>query len=299
MASANVDLSDYRKFAPPYDEPPRQRGCFFYGCIIAAILSLLLLIAVGIGFFFVYRWLGELVDQYTATAPRELPRVEMPAEDRRTVDERYDSFVAAIKAGRPTEPLVLSGQDLNALIEDRTTLKGKVYLAVEHDQLKGQVSIPVSDIIDIGLTRGRYLNGEAEFKVALVNGILVVTIDSFEINGKRPSDQFLTQLRGQNLAKDITNDRKNAEAIRKLESIEVKDGRLIIKARGPTTAQEDAGTGDSPRVEPGDGKAIVHPPEPSPVPADGGSSAAKDLPDNVLAPAGSPRDAPPDSPEKP
>ena len=93
----------------------------------------------------------------------------------------------------------------------------------------------------LGLTRGRYLNGEAELKVSLEDGVLFVTIDSFEINGKRPPEEFMDSFRAQNIVKDIYKDPKTAEEIRKLESIEIKDGKIIIKAR-----DRDEGEGGRP-----------------------------------------------------
>ena len=38
-------------------------------------------------------------------------------------------------------------------------------------------------------------------------------------------------MRKQNLAKDAYKDPKNAEMIRKLESLEIKDGKIILKVR--------------------------------------------------------------------
>ncbi len=38
MASSKAEIQQFTP--PPYEEPPRQRGCFFYGCVIASILSL-------------------------------------------------------------------------------------------------------------------------------------------------------------------------------------------------------------------------------------------------------------------
>src|SRR5579875_2829524 len=201
MASGDLDFSDYRKIGPPYDEPPRQRGCFFYGCIIAAILALLLLIAVGVGFFFVYRLFERVVEQYTATAPRELPRVEMSVGQCRTLRERVDAFRAAIKEGRPTEPLVLWSDDLNALIEENPDLKGRVYVTIDQDKLKGQVSIPMDRFPSFGLTRGRYLNGEGEFKISLEDGVLIVTLESLLVNGNTLPDELMNGLRNQNLAR--------------------------------------------------------------------------------------------------
>jgi hypothetical protein len=283
MASANLDLSDYRKFAPPYDEPPRQRGCLFYGCIIAGILSLLVLIAVGVGVLFVYRWFERVLEEYTATAPRELPRVEMAAEQRQTLRERVEAFRAAIKEGRPTEPLVLSSEDLNALIDENPDLKGKVYVAINQEKLKGQVSIPLNNFPSFGLTRGRYLNGEGEFKVSLQDGVLIVTLESLLVNGKTLPAELMNSFRNQNLARDAYKDERTAEEIRKFQSIEVKDGKVIITARDRTRAPEGGPSEGTTRIETRDGKVIVHPPE-RPAPNGGPSSPGSALPDNVLAP---------------
>ena len=50
--------------------------------------------------------LNQLVEEYTATAPRELPKVEMPAEQRQALKDRVEAFRKAVEAGTPTEPLV-------------------------------------------------------------------------------------------------------------------------------------------------------------------------------------------------
>src|SRR5262249_14644690 len=154
-----------------------------------------------------------LVNQYTATAPQELPRVEMPAEERRTLRERVDAFKAAIEDGRSTEPLVLSSEDLNALIEENPDLKGRVYVAIDQDKLKGQLSIPLDTFSTSALPRGRYLNGEGEFKVALQEGVLIVTLDSLLVNGKSLPPELMNGLRNQNLAREAYKEEKTAEKI--------------------------------------------------------------------------------------
>jgi len=214
---------------PPYQQP-RQRGCFFYGCIIASVLMVLMLIVTGLGVYFGYRFVTQLVEQYTATAPRELPKVEMLAEQRESLKKHVEEFRKAVEEGKAVEPLVLTSQDLNALIEEEPELKGRVYLKIEGDKLKGQVSIPLEKI-GWAMLRGRYLNGEADLKASLDNGILIVTLDSLEVNGKSPPPEMMTKLREQNLAKDAYNNPKNAEMLRKVESMEIKDGKVIIRVR--------------------------------------------------------------------
>ena len=72
----------------------------------------------------------------------------MPAEQRQVLKDRVEAFRKAVEAGTPTEPLVLTSDDLNALIEENPDLKGKIYVKIEGDEVKGQVSIPL-DKLDV------------------------------------------------------------------------------------------------------------------------------------------------------
>ena len=94
--------------------------------------------------------------------------------------------------------------------------RGRVFFSVEGEKIKGQVSIPLSNIMDIGMLRGRYLNGEAEFKASLSDGVLVVVLDSIEVNGKHLPEEAMSNLRQQNLAKDVYKNPDNAEMIRRI-----------------------------------------------------------------------------------
>ncbi len=232
MATTDPEFYQAPKFTPePPPEPlPKQRGCFFYGCIIASVMAVLMVILVGVGAFLTYRFVGRLVDEYTSTTPRELPKVEMPPEQLKTLKERVDSFKEAVNTGTPTEPLVLTSDDLNALIAENPELKGIVYVKLEGNEVKGQLSLPL-DKLNVGMVRGRYLNGEADFKASLSEGVLIVTLESIEVNGQKIPDEFLTEIRKQNLAKDTYKDEKTSEMIRKLESLEIKDGKIILKVR--------------------------------------------------------------------
>jgi hypothetical protein len=232
MATDDPEFYQAPKFSAEYDElRPRQRGCFFYGCVIASVLTVLLILALAVGAYLGYRVLNRYLEEYTATSPRELPRLTLTEDERKSVVDRFEAFRKSIKDQTATEPLVLTGDDLNALVDHVPELKDRVYFTVEGDKIKGQVSIPLSIFMDTSLTRGRYVNGEAEFKASLSDGILVVILDSIEVNGKRPPEQAMANLRQQNLAKDFYKNPDNAEMVRRFESLEIKDGKIIIKPR--------------------------------------------------------------------
>jgi hypothetical protein len=248
MSTNDPEFYQAPKFTPEPPPPalPRQRGCFFYGCIIASVLALLMVILVSVAVYFGFRYLGQQVENYTSASPRELPKVEMPAEERQALKDRVEAFRKAVEAGTPTEPLVLTSDDLNALIEEDDDLKGKIHVKVEGDEVKGLVSIPLDPLAHgpfRSMFLGRYLNGEADLKASLKDGVLIVTLDQIEVNGKKAPEEFMTQMRDQNLAKDVYKNPKQAETIRKLESLEVKDGKIILRVRAKPPEKPGSGSG--------------------------------------------------------
>ncbi len=218
-----------------HEHQSRQRGCFFYGCLFAVILTLLAVVGGGIATYMGYRYLVKTALPYTDTVPTPLPKVEMPPERAKELHARVDAFRAALDSGKATEPLVLDSDDLNVLIADNEDLRDKVHVDVEGDKVKGQVSFPLEGL-GLPAFKGRYLNGKATLKVSLEDGFLRVTLDALEVKGKPVPATFIDQLRAKNLAEEASRNPENAEAIQKLESIQVEDGKVIIKSR----AREDA-----------------------------------------------------------
>ena len=212
-------------------QPARKgRGCMFYGCLT----GLLLLLLAGVMAFFAVRFVRNRIADYTDAAPMKLPKVEMAEAEFKELEERVKSFGNAVQQGKATEPLTLTERDLNALLAKQPEAKelaDKVYVSLDGDQVKGRVSIPLPHLG--WLASGRYLNGDATFNVSLENGVLIVTARAVQVKGLPLPDSVMSQLRVQNLAKDFYKDPKSAEAISKLESLQVRDGLVTIKARLP------------------------------------------------------------------
>jgi hypothetical protein len=214
---------------------PKRRGCLFYGCIVTLVIAVLLLIAGGTVAFFGYRAAKKIAIQYTDTTPMPLPKVQTPPAEVERLQRRFDDFSAGVKASQTVPPLVLTGAELNALINNSpgmAQVKDRVYVSIEGDQVKGQVSIPL-DLFQLPGLKGRYLNGAGVFKVSLENGALNVYADSLEVKGAPLPGKFMNELRKINLAQEVAKDAKAVAAIQKLESIQVKDGVVTIKARAP------------------------------------------------------------------
>jgi hypothetical protein len=246
MSTNDPEFYQAPKFTPePPPALPRQHGCFFYGCIIASVLALLMVILVSVAVYFSVRFLGQKVEIYTGTAPLQLPKVEMPAEQRQALKDRVEVFRKAVDSGTPAEPLVLTSDDLNALIEEDEELKGKIHAKIEGNEVKGLVSIPLDllgQVPFLSMFRGRYLNGEADLKASLEDGVLIVTLDAIEVNGKKVPEEFMINVRQQNLAKDVYKNPKQAERLRKLERLEIKDGKIIVRVRAKPAEKSGTAT---------------------------------------------------------
>jgi len=161
--------------------------------------------------------------------------VQMSKPEMEQVGRRFEDFVSAVRDGRATPPLILSGDDVNALIAtnpDAKALRGKVYVSIEGDRVKGQVSVPLADV-GLPFFRGRYLNGSASFALSLQHGVLRLSPDVIVVKGRPLPSVYMDKLRAQNFAQDANNNPQLSPALDHLDSIQVKDGKLTLMPKKP------------------------------------------------------------------
>jgi hypothetical protein len=209
----------------------KKRGCFFYGCITCIVLALLVAIGLGVAGYSAYRFVNKMVVEYTDTSPATLPDTALSADEFKKLNERIAAFNTAINAHTNVPPLMLTGPELNALINDSSALKdvnGKVYLTLDGNKIKGEISLPLDKVQALQMLKanGRYLNGSGIFTASIENGNLSVSISSIEVKGKPLPGNYVAALQS-NLSQ-IFNQPQNRTAFDNYQSIEVKDGTLIV-----------------------------------------------------------------------
>jgi hypothetical protein len=227
----------------PYrlDETPRPaapsgsskpRGCFFWGCLIVAVLGVFMTTCTVGG---AYLTLRGFRDGYTEAQPRALAPVALSAEDTRSVRERVDEFRKELDAGTASERLVLDIDELNALLAEENRRESRlesIRLRFEDDQLRGEISMPLDGIPGLS---GRYLNGSADVDVAFVDGNLSVHLDDIEVAGKPLPPAYAEAIRAENLAERAMRDSETRETLRRIASIDIQDGKVIVEPRGAGT----------------------------------------------------------------
>lgn len=212
----------------------KSGGCGKFIAIGCGALVILLVIGGVIAYQSVKGVVSGIVDEYTGVQALILPQVEAPDAEVQALIARVDGFSKALKDGSPSGPLVLDARAINLLINHHPSwapVKGMVHAAIEGDQIKGQVSLPLDDLGDFA--KGRFLNGSAVLKVMLASGRLFVFAESLSVKGKPLPETFMQGIRSENLAKNANNNPNGDEITQKLESITVANGKMTIVPKKP------------------------------------------------------------------
>jgi hypothetical protein len=222
------------------DERPKGRGCFFWGCLTLVVLFLVLLIGVPLAAYFAVK---HYVNKFTANAPLNIAAVELPEEEMKALEARFEAFDASLEKGQPQD-LEVTAKEINAMISQDDQLKGRVLVRIADGKVGGDISIPMDQLPGGG---GRYLNATADFDVSMPGGVLMVTLVDAQVNGSPLPQAIVDSFAGENIAKDAYDDPENAEVLRKFESLEIVGDKIILRARKQPAEAPDPP--DAPEIE--------------------------------------------------
>jgi hypothetical protein len=209
-------------------QPPKaRRGCLFYGCFTLTVCLVAIIVAVVLG---LYRF-RKMVGEYTETGPEPVPAVTLPPAQLDQLQRRVDSFRDAVNGRRPTPPLVLNAQDINALIASDPELsdfKGKVFVkSLENGRAIVQMSVPLKELA-FPMFRDRYLNGTATVEVSFQNGLLMARIEQLVARGKPLTGLYLNKIKNLNLAAGVNDNPRASVGLNRLQSLQLQDGDLVL-----------------------------------------------------------------------
>lgn len=208
-----------------------RRGCLFWAGIVAVFLFFCALLA-G---YAAYSYFKHLVYEFTETKPIEMPVVQMSGTEITNLQQRVEKFDKAIDANKPAEPLILTADEINALIAHETQTNPNpvhLYFSFNDDHVQAKLSLP-TDGFGLKILRGRYFNGSGDFAVSLHDGRLSLNIKSLSVKGKPLPERFLQPLRQENFADAWTNDVEFNQTVAKLKEIKIENGTLHVIPKTP------------------------------------------------------------------
>ncbi len=208
----------------------KATSCILYGCLTMVVLSIIIVVVLIFGARYGYK---KLVNTYTSPVAQQLPTVSYTDAEVQSLTNRLGAFQMAANALTNEVTLTLNARDINVLINSQEGLKdlrNKFHVEIEKDTIKSGVSVPL-DGFGLDALKGRFLNGKAGLKVAIVNGQLTVNLDSLEVNGSPVSPSFMTQLKTENLAKDVQLDPEAQKLMQRVEKLTIENGEVILKVK--------------------------------------------------------------------
>jgi hypothetical protein len=213
---------------PVSEHRSKNRGCLI-GCLTAFLIVCLL---VGGMVFVAYHYTQKAFNAFTDTEAVALPTLDVSPEEEKAVVDRLEQFtsVFAEEGEASGQVLTLSGEDLNILLRRDSNLSqfhDAVYFSIENNTLLGQVSIPLEKL-GLSIMKGRYVNGTASFSVSFVDERLLVFLESMSVKGNPVPEEFLSAMKGENLAKEFSGDPEFESTLAKIESIAIEDDHLKI-----------------------------------------------------------------------
>ncbi len=217
-------MFDEPQTAPKYVKSSKSFpwGCLLGGCATVALLMIGLAVGTSVAGYYFYK--GQ-ISKYTSESPKELPTVEYAPDEIKEITARVESFKSTLEKGNTPPPMILTADDLNALISQQEMLRGKVFVKIDDGQVTADVSFP-TDVFPGA--KGRYFNGSVSANVALENGVLIVTLAAAEVNGQQVPEQIVQAMRKENLAKELYKDPEIAKTLSKFESLLIEADKIIL-----------------------------------------------------------------------
>ena len=175
---------------------------------------------------------------------KELPVVVYDDEELKGLHQQVESLKTAIEEKRPADSLVLTADDINAMIAQEEELRGKVFVRIDEGQVSGDLSIPLDEFPGMS---GRYFNGSITMNVSLQDGVLVVTVDDASVNGESVPEQFMQGLRKQNLAAEAYKNTDAVKVLQRIERLEISGDTIVLtpKSTDDIESMDDTGSGDT------------------------------------------------------
>lgn len=200
-----------------------NRGCLFWTLVTLVVLG----VVVGGGGYLAYRY---AIHRVTDTTPLDFGEPRLSAAELGELDGRIATFVHALRNKNPIEPLVLTAEEVTALVSRSPALRrlgAKARFSIEEEEVHAEFSIPLGRM---GYP-DRWLNGSAAFTVALDNGQPIITLQSASVGGEAVPGWLIERLRDRNLAEDLYDSPLAAGLLARLEAIEVGHGRITLVPR--------------------------------------------------------------------
>ena len=163
---------------------------------------------------------------YAYTEPKPaVTKSNIDAQKKLDMSQRLLNLQSALNKKQPVT-LVLSGEDLNILVNQNSRIPGAVHLNVVDDKVILKMSILLDGFP--GFNK-RVLNAILFLNVSFKNGFLLIQAEKMKICENEIPETFMKEYKTINLAQDLMTSQKFKTLTQQLKSLEVKNSQVVFK----------------------------------------------------------------------
>ncbi|MCW5965297.1 MAG: hypothetical protein KIT83_14780 [Bryobacterales bacterium] len=212
---------------PPAPPPSRLPKYLLIGC--GTLLALALIGGIAAYLLF-WTAVDQIAHKFTTERPLSMPQVQLSDAEMEALERRVGNFGSAGEGYAADDVLVLSADEINALIQRHSKFKVEgsgVVVRIVGNQLEGEISIPAGQLSPS--LEGRFVNGKAVFSVGVVDGRVVAYIQDLRVGDSYIPDAIRESLSRENLLRDAYDkDSDISEALSRISSVEVRNGTVVL-----------------------------------------------------------------------
>ena len=192
---------------------PRRRSC-----LVPVLVGIIVVLLVTAGLWF---WFN-----------RPIKPVQLSAQEKTAVEQK----VEAIQQEKPAEPtyekgsreIVLTERELNGLLNEKTTLGGKLKFELGTDVVHARLETDLDP--DVPVVGGKKLKARARFFVKTEGGVPSLVLDDLTVWGVSVPNDWLGQMKGKDLLGQILGGGKGG-TVAGIEEMKVEPGQLKIRLK--------------------------------------------------------------------
>jgi len=215
------------------EAPPQRKGlgCFGRGCLILLVFLIVLAIACFAGMywglhrnsalFYGSYWMAKTGS--LAKAPTPVPEFNPSNQQIQLVQEHWQDFEQKTRAGQSAE-IELSADDINALIATSEGVHEKVFVSIDRDQFRLQLSVPIGEFFG---REGYYFNGDVVIELEGTQSLDGPRFRRVMINGQQVPTDFLNWKYRFRQLREYLAEQGNAYEI---GTIEIRDSKVVVRS---------------------------------------------------------------------
>jgi len=213
-----TDTVDNAAEPQKYKKRHKNRGCAL-GCGLALVFGIVATVGGASAMFYAFH---QAVYSVLSEERRPFTPIAIDAEATKALRAQVKTFTTALAHGESPPELVLTADEVNAMLEQlarEKRMETPARVSFEGDHIQAELSVPL---------RGLYLNGSSDLTLGFSNGVLQVFVNHLEVNGKKPPTGIMDLMKKHNLAQIFMDDAESAALVQRLKYVTVTNGKLKI-----------------------------------------------------------------------